>query len=191
MAAISQRSIASWYDNGGNVWAAHSSMELTGDHAREGRIQFNSISGGAPITSLSLRFYKNNSGGGGTFNLYATTDPNLPPNSITSGIYLGALAGWGSGTGWKTLVFTQDMMNVLSQFTGTWYLLLTCSVYVTFTGGSGSNAPEFTGTYADGTAYVNVGGVYRLGNPWANVGGVWRSGVSKVNVGGIWKDGQA
>ena len=189
MGAISQRSAASWYDNGGNAWASHAGMELTAA-GRKGRIQFGTLSGGMPITALSFQFDKTNSGGGGTFTLYATDNANLLPNDMAGAVYVGALSGWGAGTGTKTVALSETMASALRQFTGTWYLLMQSSVYVTFTGGSGSSAPLFTGEYQDGSVYINIAGVYRLGQPLVNVGGVWRGGVQQVNAGGIWRDGK-
>ncbi len=176
MGAINQVAISSWYDNGGNVWATHMTMELTGNYGRWGRFQFNSLSGGQPITALTFRFRKINTGGGGTLRLYASADANLPPDSATSALYIGDLAGWGSGDGWKTLTFTQGMMNTLSQFTGTWYLFAASSVYVQFYGYHGTYPASFEGTYLDNTAPGTP--------PWASVSpSLYESGQVSITWG--------
>lgn len=190
MGAINALAQNSWY--GTSSWAEHSSMELTTGHARPGRIQFNSLSSGAAITSLSFRFNKTNSGGGGTFKFYVTDNESLSPKQLSSMTYLGEMPAFGSGTGWKTLAVPSSMLEAFSQFTGVWYLVLTCSVYVTFYGEypyNDTNDPRFVGEYADGSLYVSSGGVMRLAPPYVSDGGVMRFGTALVSVGGVMKQG--
>lgn len=139
--------------------------------------------------SLSFRFNKTNSGGGGIFKFYATDDVNLLPNQLASMLYLGEMPIFGSGTGWKTLIVPSPMLEALSQYTGVWYLVLTCSVYVTFYGQSGTNGPVFEGEFADGSWYVSVGGIMKLAPSYVSAGGIMRFGTVWVSAGGVMKQG--
>ena len=196
MGAINELATESWYSNNtfqpSAAWAEHSTMELSTAHGRPGRIQFNSLSIGQQITSLSFKFHKTNSGGGGVFRFYATNNAALLPSQMASMTYLGEMPVFGSGTGWKTLAVPSAMFDSLSQFTGEWYLVLTCSVYVTFYGEypyNDTNEPRFEGEYADGSMYYSVGGGMKLGAPYVSVGGSMRMGTAYVSVGGVMKQG--
>ncbi len=195
MGAISQLAVESWYSNyafnPSAAWAEHSTMELSTSHGRPGRLQFNSLSGGQPITSLNFKFNKTNSGGGGYLRVYVTDNASLTPSQVTTHMaYLGELPIFGSGTGWKTLAVPASMLDAISQFTGTWYLVLTCSVYVTFYGQTtATNTVRFEGEHADGSMYTNDGGVWKISTPISNDAGVWKDSVAWCNDGGVWKQG--
>ena len=191
MSALTQNCINGWHDDGGNNWAQHASISLTSSYARKGRMQFSSLSGGQTITALSFKFYKENTGGGGYFRFYATDNVNLLPNQYESAQYLGQMPIFGSGSGWKTLVVPSEMLSALSQFTETWYLIVSCSVSVTFTSYYGSNKAYFFGEHADGSIYYSDGGVMKLGTPWVSDGGVMKQGTAWVSDGGVMKQGIA
>lgn len=189
MGTIYQEAVESWYGN--TSWAEHSSMELTSGYARAGRLQFGSLSSGNSIESLTFKFNKTNSGGGGYLHFYATGNAALLGNQTTSMIDLGLMPIFGSGTGWKTLAVPASMLEALSQFAGTWYLVMTCSVYVTFYGQYSTNSPRFEGTYSDGSMYLSDGGVQKISVSYFNDGGVWKQSIASINDGGVWKQGLA
>ena len=191
MSALSQNCVNGWHDDGGNTWAQHASISLTTGYARKGRMQFAPLSGGQTITLLSFKFYKTNTGGGGYLRFYVTADASLLPSQFESAQYLGQMPIFGSGTGWKTLVVPSEMFAGLGQFTGTWYLIISCSVSVTFTSYSSTNAANFFGEYADGSMYYSDGGVMKLGAPWVSDGGVMKQGTAWVSDGGVMKQGIA
>jgi hypothetical protein len=187
MGAIAAYSSNSWYGNTG--WSVHQGLTL-GDSSYDykGRCQIPSLSGGKSITSLTLNFYRYNTGtGGNTFVLYATQDSGIVGNSITSARLLGTY-GHATGTGWKTISLSADAMAVLSGYTSDWYLLMDANAS-DYLYGYSTNGLYFSGTYSDGSIWTNVGGVWHKGEIWTNVGGVWHKGTQWSNVAGVWKKG--
>lgn len=171
----------------GSSWALHQGMEILGDYARWGKIPFPTLANGRRIANLTWSFYKTNSGGGGTFNMYAAANPLIVPNQVTSlATFVGTTPTFGSGTGKKVLVFDANMAEILSWYPGDFEIYFTCSVYVTFTG-YGTNAPYFSGVAYDGSMWDNIGGVWRASKLKDNVSGVWRNSRLWDNVNGIWR----
>lgn len=192
MGAISQRSAGTWY--GTSTWNSRSDSISGGSANYKNAIQFGSLSGGKPITSLTLTFNKKSTNSGTyTMNIYASATLIAPPTSFNTGTFVQTFSWSRPSAGSVVLTFNESAMAVLSQFTGTWYLMFESPgpYETTFTGGSGSSAPLFSGEYSEGSMHINVGGVWRQGNPHANVSGVWRSGVQYINVNGVWKQGIA
>lgn len=102
---------------------------------------------------------------------------------------LGLMPVFGSGTGWKTIIFPASMLHTLSQFNGTWYLVMTCSIYVTFYGNDSTYDVLIEGDYSDGSLYVSAGGIMKLAPPYISAGGVMRFGTVWISVGGVMKQG--
>lgn len=189
MGAIAQNCVNGWHADG-DTWAQHSSVSLVGGYGRKGRLQFNSLSGGQLITDLTLRLYKEDTNGSGTLRLYVTTNPNLLPSQYASAQYIGELPQYGSGTGWKTLTVPASMFEALSQFTGTWYLILECSISLTFTS-YGTNACSLNGNYTDGSMYYSDGGVMKISTPYYSDAGVMKLCTAYDSDGGAMKQGLA
>lgn len=185
MGTVSQTCINGWHEDT-NTWAQHSSVSLVGGYGRKGRLQFSSLSGGQLITSLSFTFYKSDTNGSGTLRFYVTTDAGLLPSAYASAQYLGEMPQYGSGTGWKTLAVPSSMFEGLSQFTGTWYLILSDSISLTFNS-YGTNACYFSGTYADGSMYYSDGGVMKISTPYTLDGGIMKPCTAYYSDGGVMK----
>lgn len=193
MATIYSEAVEAWYSNNNQQsnasWALHSSFELTASHVRPGRIQFASLSGGKPITNLDIKFQKINTGGGGVFKLYSTDNVNLLPSQLASMTYLGESPVYGSGSGWKTLTLTSSIYNVLAQYTGTWYLIMTCAVYTQFDADTSTARFRFEGAYLDGVFKLHNGTSFVNGVPYVYNGTAWVPGIPYVYDGTQWKPG--
>lgn len=177
---------------GTSSWPERSTMYLSGSDNWPNRVTFPSLSGGRYIDLLSFAFNKETTTSyTATIDCYATDNASILGNNITAAISLGAYSFSGVN-GTKTFTFTRSAMDVIQQFTGTWYFLMkgrTGDVRTTWTGGQSTNACIMSGSYTDYSINVNSGGVWKSGEPYVNVGGVWRRGIVYVNVGGVWRQG--
>ena len=156
------------------------------------RATFNSLSNGLQITSLTFEIDSISSYSYSySMAVYVTDDVGVAPQNYANAIFLGNVS-ISSGSGYKSWDFS-GYMSTVSQFTGTWYVLLRVtisrSLHIYGASYGDPQAPNFTGVHQDGSAWVNDGGVWKIAVPYVNDSGVWKQAVAYVNDGGTWKQG--
>ena len=173
---------------GNSGWTSQNVLGLGGSSDYKGRLTFPALSAGKPITELQLQMYRDSSGNLATLALYATTSASLVGNDIASAAYLETI-GMPSGTGMKSFSLGSNARDVISQFAGTWYLLVDADISIEIRGSAASNSARFNGAYSEGSIRINDGGVWKLADPCVNDNGVWKVAVAYINESGVWKQG--